>query len=232
MKLLVLGKGKTGALVTEIARERGHEVRAVGSAENVEGAALTGEALSGIDIVIDFTTPDAVVANIARCATVGVNMVVGTTGWYSERERVRKTVEESGIGLLYAANFSVGVNVFFDIARVAGALLKQDYEGHIIEVHHAQKKDAPSGTAAALQGILRESGGKELEITSLREGDIVGQHMIVLDSPQDSITLMHAAKSRRAFAQGAVLAAEWMQGRRGFFEFRDMLRALTETSAR
>jgi len=226
--LLLLGKGKTGSLVAEVARERGHQVRALGSSDNPGGAALVREKLQGLDVVIDFTTPKAAAENIAACARAGATMVVGTTGWYGELPRIREMVVTSGIGFLYASNFSVGVNVFFDIAQAAAAALAQGYAGAIEERHHAQKKDKPSGTAAVLQKLLKEKSGVELEITSVREGDIVGTHIITLRSAADTITLAHEAYSRRGFAEGAVRAAEWLAGRSGFFDFKDVWRGMQE----
>ncbi len=226
MILLILGRGKTGSLVAEVARQRGHEVRVLGSAENRKAAGLTAAALRDVAVVIDFTTPEAVLDNIAACTRAGKNIVVGTTGWYEGLPKVRELVRQSSIGLLYASNFSVGVNVFFEIAREAAAALRHNYSGEIMERHHAHKKDAPSGTAIVLQEILRESGGQELEIVSLREGETVGLHEIVLDSHNDTIRLAHDAKSRRGFAEGAVRAAEWLAGRSGFFDFREVWREL------
>lgn len=225
MRLLLLGRGKTGGLVADVARERGHEVEVLGAAENTSAAGLTAERLRDVDVVLDFTTPDAVLPNVEACARAGKNVVVGTTGWYGELPRVRELVARSGIGFLYAANFSVGVNVFFEVARAAAAALRHGYSGHIVERHHAQKKDAPSGTAARLRDTMREASGTELEITSIREGDIIGTHVILLDSPTDTMMFTHDAKSRRGFAAGAVLAAEWLAGRQGFFEFQDVLGA-------
>jgi 4-hydroxy-tetrahydrodipicolinate reductase len=222
MHILVLGRGKTGAVVAEVARARSHAVQELGSADNPHGLALTAERLRGIDSVIDFTTPQAVSENIAACVRAGKNMVVGTTGWYSEIPKIREMVEKSGVGLLYAANFSIGVNLFFEIARTSAAALRHQYFGQIFERHHAQKKDAPSGTAVALQRIIRDTSSTELEITSFREGDVVGMHELVLDSPNDTIYLCHDAKSRRGFAEGAVRAAEWLAGKRGFFDFKDV----------
>ena len=225
MNLLVLGKGKTGSLVAEVAQGRGHQVRALGAADNANAAALTKDGLRGVDVVIDFTTPEAVLPNIEACAQAGASIVVGTTGWYAELPRVKELVERSGIGFLYAPNFSVGVNVLFEIARAAGAALKHGYAGHIVERHHEQKKDKPSGTAAKLKQIMDQAGGTNLEITSIREGDIVGTHVILLDSPNDTMMITHDAKSRRGFAEGAVQAAEWLAGKKGFFEFKDVLKA-------
>lgn len=225
MKFLVLGRGKTGSLVAEVARERGHEVQAIGAADNEGGRELTRDKLQSVDVVLDFTTPHAVIANIEACAAAGASMVVGTTGWYDELSRVRKLVETSGIGFLYAANFSVGVNVFFEIARAAAAALRQGYRGGIVERHHAQKKDKPSGTAVKLQKVLEEASGKQVEITSVREGDTVGTHVLLLDSSGDTMMLIHDAKSRRAFAEGAVRAAEWLHDKKGFYEFKQVLGA-------
>ncbi|HEV2117310.1 MAG TPA: 4-hydroxy-tetrahydrodipicolinate reductase [Terriglobales bacterium] len=226
MILLILGRGKTGSLVAEVARQRGHEVRVLGSAENRNAAGLTADALRDVAVVLDFTTPQAVLDNIAACARARKNVVVGTTGWYEKLPRIREVVAQSGIGLLYGSNFSVGVNVFFEVALAAAAALKHGYNGEIMERHHAQKKDAPSGTAVVIQKILREAGGQEPEIVSLREGDTVGLHEIVLDSPHDTIRLAHDSKSRRGFAEGAVRAAEWLAGRSGFFDFREVWREL------
>jgi len=228
MNLLLLGCGKTGALVELVARERGHQVRVLTSAQNPRGAGLTPDILREVDVVLDFTTPQAVLPNIEACARAGARMVVGTTGWYDELARVRQLVEQSGMGLVYASNFSVGMNLFFEIARSASAALRHHYLGQIFERHHATKKDAPSGTAVVLQKIIGEAAGQEVEIISFREGEVVGMHELVLDSPHDTIYLCHDAKSRRGFAAGAVLAAEWLHGKSGFFEFPDVLKNLTD----
>ncbi|MGH9532603.1 MAG: 4-hydroxy-tetrahydrodipicolinate reductase [Terriglobales bacterium] len=224
MNLLVLGRGKTGSLVAEVAREHGHNVRVAGKSDNQNGAALTRERLADVDVVVDFTTPADVLENTAACAAAGRSMVVGTTGWYDSLPRVRDLVAKGGIGFLYSANFSVGVNLFFDIARTAAATLRQGYRGNIVERHHVHKKDAPSGTAVKLREIIEDASGAHLEVASVREGEVVGTHIIQLDSPSDTITLTHEARSRRGFAEGAVRAAEWMKGKKGFFEFKDVLK--------
>ncbi len=226
MKLLLLGRGKTGSLVAEVARERGHTVEALGGADNPGGAALTPERLRGFEVVVDFTTPGAVLANIAACARARINMVVGTTGWYGEIPQVQRQVEQAQIGFVYASNFSIGVSVFFDVARAANAAFRYGYTGHITETHHAQKKDKPSGTAAVLRKIVSESSGASLEITSVREGDVVGTHVLELTSPADRLVLTHEAKSRRGFAEGAVRAAEWIKSKRGFFDFQQVWREM------
>jgi 4-hydroxy-tetrahydrodipicolinate reductase len=226
MNILILGRGKTGSLVAEAASQRGHHVTVLCSADNPHASALTSSKLSAIDVVIDFTTPHVVIENIEACIRAGKNMVVGTTGWYGELPRIQKMVEQRGSGFLFAANFSVGVNLFFDVARTASAALKHQYSGQIFERHHAQKKDAPSGTAIALQRIVQDASGTDLEITSFREGDVVGMHELTLGSPHDTIYICHDAKSRRGFAEGAVRAAEWLAGKKGFFDFKDIWREL------
>jgi 4-hydroxy-tetrahydrodipicolinate reductase len=228
MKLLILGRGKTGSLVADVARDRGHDVRVVGTAENASCEALASDKLSDIDAVIDFTTPSCVVGHIEACVSAGKNMVVGTTGWHGEVDRVRKLVESRGTGFVYAANFSVGVNLFLDVARAAAAALRHDYSGQIFERHHVHKKDAPSGTAIAIQRVIRESSDKseDLEITSFREGEVVGMHEVVLESSADRIYLCHDAKSRQGFADGAVRAAEWLVGKKGFYDFKDVWREM------
>src|SRR5580692_2913846 len=228
MNILLLGRGKTGSLAAEVARHRGHTVQVAGAAENADCAALAPEKLREVDVVIDFTTPSCVASNIEACITAGKNMVVGTTGWHGEVDRIRKLVESRGTGFVYAANFSVGVNLFLDVARAAAAALRHNYSGQIFERHHAHKKDAPSGTAIALQQLIREASGhkENIEITSFREGDVVGLHEVVLESPADRIYLCHDAKSRRGFAEGAVRAAEWLAGKKGFYDFKDVWRDL------
>jgi 4-hydroxy-tetrahydrodipicolinate reductase len=226
VKLLILGRGKTGSLVAEAARVRGHEVTVLCAAENQNASALTAARLAPYDVVIDFTTPHAVLSHIDACVKNKKNLVVGTTGWYSELPRIQQLVEDNATGFLYASNFSVGVNLFFDVARAAAAALQHQYSGQIFERHHKQKKDAPSGTAVTMQKIIHAASGTQLEITSFREGDVVGLHELILDSPADKIYLCHDAKSRRGFAEGAVRAAEWLAGKQGFFDFKDVWREL------
>jgi len=226
MNLLILGCGKTGSVVAEVARERRHHVRTLDLDENADSSALTPAFLAPFDVAIDFTAPAAVVANAEACIRAQKNLVVGTTGWYEQLPRLREMVLEAKTGFLYGSNFSIGVNLFFEIAATAGAALKYDYSGQIFERHHAQKKDAPSGTAATLQKIVRESGGQEVEIVSFREGEVVGMHEVVFNSAGDRIYLCHDAKSRRGFAEGAVRGAEWLAAKTGFYEFRNVWREL------
>jgi len=228
MNLLILGRGKTGSLVADVAHARRHHVRVLSAAENAGASALTPDSLAATDVVIDFTTPTAAVANAEACILAKKNLVVGTTGWYDQLPRLREMVLSAKTGFLYGSNFSIGVNLFFEIAATAGCALKYDYSGQIFERHHAQKKDAPSGTAITLQKIVRESGGreKEVEIVSFREGDAVGMHEVVFNSSGDRIYLCHDAKSRQGYAEGAVRAAEWLAGKTGFYEFRNVWREL------
>lgn len=226
MKLLLLGAGKTGSLVAEVARERGHEVETVRSAENPHSSALTPERLRPIDAVIDFSTPHCVLDHIRACIAAGKNMVVGTTGWYSEIPKIRAQVEQYKVGFVFGSNFSMGVNLFFDLVRAAVPALRHQYFPQIYERHHVHKKDAPSGTAVTIQSILQENSGLEIDVTSFREGEVVGMHEVVLESPADTIYLCHDAKSRRGFAEGAVRAAEWIIGKKGFFEFKDVWREI------
>jgi len=226
LNLLVLGRGKTGSLVIEVARERGHRVESVDEAENAGAAWLTAENLRRFEVAVDFTAPDAVLPNIEACLRARKAMVVGTTGWYGQMERVRQAVEAAGTGFVFGANFSYGVNLFFQIVQAAAPALAHGYGGHITERHHIHKKDAPSGTAAAIQRILEQASGARAGITSERQGEVTGTHTLALDSSGDRIVLTHEAKSRRTFAEGAVRAAEWVAGKRGFYDFKDIFREL------
>ncbi|HWH56818.1 MAG TPA: dihydrodipicolinate reductase C-terminal domain-containing protein [Terriglobales bacterium] len=224
MKILLLGIGKTGSLVRDVAMERGHTVDVVLENDNANAAGLTKDRLAGFDVVVDFTAPHCVLDNISACIENGKNMVVGTTGWYDQIPNIKAEVERRGTGFVFGSNFSVGVNMFFELVKTVAPALKQGYAGHIYERHHVTKKDAPSGTAATMQQILQNASDAEVEITSFREGDVVGMHELTLESAADTIYLCHDAKSRRGFAEGAVRAAEWLMGKKGFYEFKDIWR--------
>jgi 4-hydroxy-tetrahydrodipicolinate reductase len=226
LHLVLLGAGKTGSLVAEVARERGHRTTVLTEVENPNSAWLTPASLADVDVVVDFTTPDAVLANIAKCVAARTPMAVGTTGWYDELARVKQEVEQAGSALVFGANFSYGVNLFFNIVRAAVPALQHGYSGHITERHHLHKKDAPSGTAMALQRVVQHASGLSLGISSEREGDVMGVHTLDLMSGGDRISLLHEVKSRRAFAEGAVLAAEWIVGKTGFYDFKDIFNEL------
>ena len=222
LSLVLLGQGKTGSIIAEVAAERGHRTTVLTEVENPDGAWLTPVNLRGIDAVIDFTTPDAVLTNIARCIAAKTPMVVGTTGWYGELDRIKREVEQAGTAFVLGSNFSYGVNLFFQIARAAAPALQHGYAGHITETHHVHKKDAPSGTAIALQRVIEQASGVQAEISSVREGDVPGIHTLELSSAGDRMVLTHEVKSRRTFAEGAVLAAEWIAGKTGFYDFKDI----------
>jgi 4-hydroxy-tetrahydrodipicolinate reductase len=226
LNLLVLGPGKTGSLVAEVARERGHQVKTIDADVNQNAVWLSLENLRDVDVAIDFTAPYAVLTNIEACTRARKAMVVGTTGWYGEMERIRHAVEQARTGFVFGANFSYGVNLFLQIVQAAAPALKHNYSGHITEIHHIHKKDAPSGTASTLQRVLEQASGVTLDITSEREGEVAGVHTLELNSAGDRIVLTHDAKSRRTFAEGAVLAAEWIAGKTGFYEFKDIFAQL------
>ena len=227
MRLAIVGNGRMGRAVAELAQERGHVVHAViGREENAGGAALTRERLAGVEVAIELTRADAVVANLERLIEAGIPTVTGTTGWSAELPRIARLVEASGGTLLHAANFSVGVHLFLRAARDLAARFagRPEFDSFILEEHHATKVDAPSGTAAALRGRLREAdAAREFPITSVRAGSIPGTHVVTYDGPHDTVALSHVARSRRGFAAGALAAAEWLPGRPGVHDFEEML---------
>jgi 4-hydroxy-tetrahydrodipicolinate reductase len=221
MLILVLGKGKTGTLVAEIAAERGHTVRAVDETENAQGAALTAEKLAAVDVVIDFTAPAAAVANITAVLTAGGRIVVGTTGWYEHLDALKALATEHKGALLYGTNFSIGVQKLFQMTAELAAL--DGYSFSIEETHHVTKRDAPSGTAITLKQIIVEKHpGAEIEITSHRIADAKGEHVVRATNEVDELEVRHNATSRRGFALGAVRAAEWVAQKQGSWEFREI----------
>jgi 4-hydroxy-tetrahydrodipicolinate reductase len=221
MLILVLGKGKTGSLVAQVARERGHGVRALDIHENQNASALTAPSLAGVDVVIDFTAPEAAVQNMRAVLALGSRIVVGTTGWYAQLEEMKALANKRGGGLLYGTNFSIGVQKLF---RLTAELAKLDgYTFSISETHHESKLDAPSGTAITLRQIVEAAQpGASVEVTSHRVGDAKGEHIVKATGPDDILELRHDAHSRRGFALGAVRAAEWLGGKSGAWEFRDI----------
>jgi len=221
MLILVLGKGKTGSLVAEVASERGHGVRALDITENEGASALTAPSLAGVDVVIDFTAPEAAVQNMRAVLAVGARIVVGTTGWYAHLNEMKALAIRRGGALLYGTNFSIGVQKLF---RLTAELAKLDgYTFSITETHHLTKLDAPSGTAITLQQIVEAAQpGAKVEVTSHRVGDAKGEHVVTATGPDDIIELKHDALSRRGFALGAVRAAEWINGKQGTWDFRDI----------
>jgi len=226
MLFMVLGRGKTGSLVERVAHERGHSVRVVGEEENRNAAALTAPVLAGFDAIIDFTTPEAAVQNMRACLATGARIVVGTTGWYSQLDDMKALAQRRGGALLYSANFSVGVQALFKVAREL-ASVAHGYRFSITETHHATKKDAPSGTALTLKRVLESANpALTVEIASKREGDVPGIHEVDARSDNDVIVLRHESFSRRGFAEGAVRAAEWIAGKTGCWAFEEILEKL------
>lgn len=222
MIFLVLGRGKTGRVVADIASERGHSVRVIGEEENANASALTGPMLAQFDAVIDFTTPQAVIANMRACLANGARVVVGTTGWYDKLDEIRAMCDRRNGALLYGANFSVGMQAVY---RLASALvpLVPEFEISISETHHTGKKDAHSGTALAIkQALLESNPALKIDITSHREGDAVGTHTIIARKGDDVIEIRHESLSRRSFAEGAVRAAEWLTGKTGCYDFKEI----------
>lgn len=222
-RLALVGYGRMGRLVEQLAPEHGFEValRLDGRA-NAGGAGITPESFRDIDVAIDFSGAAAVPENAERIAALGIPLVVGTTGWASELPRVREAVERHGAGLLYGANFSVGVQVFYRLAEAAARLLAAEtaYDAWAYEIHHKKKKDAPSGTLLQITKVMETAGyARPIDVASNRAGAIPGTHQIGFDSEADTILLEHRARSRAGFAHGALRAARWMIGRRGFYEF-------------
>lgn len=221
MLFLILGKGKTGSLVAQVARERGHGVRALDITENLHASALTAPALAGVDAVIDFTAPEAAVENMRAVLALGSRIVVGTTGWYAHLNEMKALAIRREGGLLYGTNFSMGVQKLF---RLTAELAKLDgYTFSIAETHHTSKLDAPSGTAITLQQIVEAAQpGAKVEIASHRVGDAKGEHVVTAAGPDDVLEIRHDAHSRRGFALGAVRGAEWLAGKQGAWDFREI----------
>lgn len=221
MNILVLGRGKTGSLVAEVARERGHGVRTLDVNDNPHASALTAPNLAGVDVVIDFTSPEAAVENMRAVLAVGGRIVVGTTGWYDKLSDLKALAIQRGGGLLYGTNFSIGVQKLF---RLTAELAKLDgYKFSIDETHHVTKRDAPSGTALTLKEIIQSARpDADVPVESHRVGDAKGEHIVRAASDGDVIELRHDAHTRHGFALGAVRGAEWLAGKSGAWEFREI----------
>ncbi len=229
--LAIVGYGKMGKLIERLAPEYGFEVRArFSGGENPGGAGLSHETLRGIDAAVEFTSPEAAPVNIRRLALLGINSVVGTTGWFEQLPPARDAVAHAKTGLVWAANFSVGVNLFMQTVAHAAALFAKhsEYEAWGWEIHHSAKKDAPSGTLKKLADEMHAAGyTRPVSLSSNRAGAIPGTHEIGFDSTADTITLRHTARSREGFARGALQAARWVVGRKGFYEFKEILSELS-----
>jgi len=221
-RLAIVGYGKMGKLVESLAPEFGFEVALkLDEFNNARFEAITPENFRGIDVAIDFSIPDAVAQNVEKISALGVNLVVGTTGWQKAIPAVREAVERNNTGLVWSPNFSIGVAVFTKLVAEAARLMAEepDYGAWVWEIHHNTKKDAPSGTALKLVDAMREAGYKSLiDVSANRAGRHPGTHEIGFDSGADTITLRHTARSREGFARGALRAAQWIIGKKGFYE--------------
>lgn len=230
MNLAIVGYGKMGRLIEQLAPEYGCEVKLRLDVDNngrFEG--LTKENFTGIEAAMEFSTPSAAPENLERLARLRVNAVTGTTGWTEQAARVRTAVERNGTGLVWSPNFSVGVSLFCQIVSEAARLLanEQEYGAWAWEIHHSAKKDAPSGTLLALVERMKKSGyAKPVDTSSSRAGAQPGTHEIGFDSASDTITIRHTARSREGFARGALRAARWIVGKKGFYDFREIVREL------
>jgi 4-hydroxy-tetrahydrodipicolinate reductase len=223
MKIALLGYGKMGQMVEQAAARAGLEVACI-----VDPVAGSRGQLSDADVCIDFSEPGAVVENVRTVAAAHLPVVVGTTGWYDRIDEVRRLVDENGIGFVYGSNFSIGVNLMFKITEYAARLFKRfpSHDPFIIEAHHKFKKDAPSGTAIFLKRIVEDEYGREAPTSSTRAGYIPGTHTVGFDSEADTLAITHTARSRAGFAEGAVMAARWIQGQTGFYEFSEIIEEL------
>ena len=222
----VIGDGKMGQAIRQLALDKGWKVTAIlGERENAGGAGITARSLGNPQVAVEFTQPDAAVGNIIACLKAGVPIVVGTTGWYQSLSEVTRVAKESGTGLLWAPNFSLGVNVLIELARYAGTMMRslEGFDAHIVETHHAAKKDAPSGTAIAMAKAASDALDRPIPTTSVRMGSVPGTHELIFDGAFEQLSLTHLARDRRVFAEGALKAADWLIGKKGVFTMRDVL---------
>ena len=224
MKLALIGYGAMGKLIHKLSEEKGHDIVAVID-EGESSVSDVVEKLKLTDVAIDFSTAEAVRRNVESCLQAGVALVEGTTGWNSQRDEIEKLVLSSNGAFVFGANFSIGVNLFYRIAGYAAELLAKfpEYETFIEEQHHSRKKDAPSGTALKLRDVVSKHFPNDFSVSATRAGNIPGTHRVGFDGPADQILLQHTARSREGFAGGAIMAAEWLVGKKGFHEFTDVI---------
>src|SRR5438552_17846559 len=235
MKIALIGYGAMGQLVGRLALEQGHDIALTLDVEDADRSiADIAKALRGCDVAIDFSIADTVPKNVEACALAGVPIVVGTTGWLAHLPEVQRAVTAHDGALIYGANFSVGVQVFYRIAARAAELFRdlESYDGFIEEAHHTRKRDAPSGTAVQLHKIVAKELGHEVPVAWTRAGYVPGTHRICFDSAADQISISHVARSREGFAAGALVAAKWIVDRKGVFEFSEVFDDILENSLR
>lgn len=225
-RIAIIGDGKMGQAIRQLALEKGWNVAAVlGERESAGGSGINAAALGSAEVAVEFTQPDAAVANITASLRAGVPVVVGTTGWYDALPEVTRIAKETGTGVLWSPNFSLGVNVLIELARYAGTLMRslESFDAHIVETHHSRKKDAPSGTAIAIGKAASDALDRPIPTTSVRTGSVPGTHELIFDGMFEQLSLTHLARDRRVFAEGALQAAGWLIGKKGVFTMRDVL---------
>ena len=230
--LAIIGDGKMGEAIRQLALDKGWLVSAViGERESAEGVGISRNSLGDPDVAVEFTQPGAAVANVTACLRASVPVVVGTTGWYESLPEVTRTASETGTPLLWSPNFSLGVNVMIEVARSAASLMRnlEEFDAHIIETHHTRKKDAPSGTAIAIAKAASDALERPIPTTSIRTGSVPGTHELVFDGAFEQLSIVHEARDRRVFAEGALRAADWIVGKRGVFTMRDVLQLTTRS---
>lgn len=226
MKIALIGYGAMGKLIRTLAENKTHEIAVIiDEADANLRAERLAEKLKDAQAAIDFSTAEAVRRNVEACLIANIPLVEGTTGWNDEKESIKDLVEEKNGAFVFGANFSIGVNLFYKIADYASNLFAkfEDYEAFIEEQHHSRKRDQPSGTALKLKEIVAKNIEKNFSVSATRAGHIPGTHRLGFDGAADQILLEHAARSREGFASGAILAAEWIRGKKGFYEFTDVM---------
>ena len=242
MNIAIIGYGKMGHEIEKVANSKNVSVVSIVDPAHGSHREINDQSMKGVDVCVDFSVPGAVAGNVEKIAKYKKNIVIGTTGWYSNIDEVKKIIEKNNLGLIYAPNFSIGVNVFLDIIKNAARLINkiEDYDIYGYELHHSKKLDSPSGTAKAICDILvenikrknsvvfekldRKIEPNELHFASVRSGFIPGTHVVGFDSSADTIELKHSARNREGFAVGAVTAAQWIYNKKGFFEIKDMMK--------
>ncbi len=225
-RLAIIGDGKMGHSIHDLAVAQGWTVTAlIGEKESAGGKGINQATLGGAEVAVEFTEPKAAVANIVAALRAGTPVVVGTTGWYQDLPEVTRIANETGAGMLWSPNFSLGVNVLLEASRYVGTLMRElhDFDAHIVETHHSAKKDAPSGTAIALGKAASDGLDRPVPITSVRTGYVPGTHELIFDARFEQLSLNHVARDRLVFAEGALIAAGWLIGKKGVFTMRDVL---------
>jgi 4-hydroxy-tetrahydrodipicolinate reductase len=233
MKIALIGYGAMGRLIEALAKNDDHEITVIvdESDAGLSARELSEKLRGAADVAIDFSVAEAVRRNVEACVLAGVPLVEGTTGWNLELESIRQFVAENDGVFCYGANFSIGVNLFYRVADFAAEIFAkfEDYEAFIEEQHHSRKRDAPSGTALKLKSIVAEHITKEFSVAATRAGNIPGTHRVGFDGTADQILLEHTARSREGFGSGALLAAKWIVGKKGFWEFTEVIDEILET---